>query len=155
MSKTLIMHEENARRLDPALNLSKQIGPHVERAMKDLITPERIARRAKSSLQELAEFGPHLPRRLDRLLRHLERGEATLTTRAQESEDFFSLANRLTTRIVLAILAAGFVVGIAALLQVYHSVPAHPAIGWLLTVGLVAVVSLAAWLVVSILRGPS
>ncbi len=153
MSKTLIMHEENARKLEPELNLSKQIDPHVERAVKNLITPERIARRAKRAMEELAEFAPGLPRRADRLLRQLERGEATLGTQLRKSEDFLSLANRLATRIVLAVLAAGFVVGIAVLLQVYHSAPLHPAIGWLLTGGLVAVVGLSVWLVGSILRG--
>ncbi len=149
------MHEENARRLKPALHLSKQIGPHVERAMKNLIIPERIERRPMRGLKELAELAPSFPHRADRLLHQVERSETTLRARFKEAEDFLSLVNRLATRIVLAILAAGFVVGIAVLsrsiIPLRHSAPLQPAIGWLLIGGLVGSWNFPFWLVGCIL----
>jgi len=72
--------------------------------------------------------------------------------RVQETEHTLDSLNRMVNRLILGILATGFIVGIPLLLQVYHATGLHQAIGVLLGAGFATVAGLALWLSLAILR---
>ena len=152
LSKTIIMHEGLARHLDPEFNLAEHLAPYARELAVKAYLPQRWAKRIVPALLDLSELMVTLPRRIDRLLGQVEQGNVSLNMRVQETEHVLDTLNRMINRLILAIIAAGFIIGIALLLQVYHAAELHWLIGWLLGVGFAGVMGLAMWLIFSILR---
>lgn len=152
MSKTLSMHEGLARLLDPRFNLAEVLGPYVQGLVLRSYLPQYWIGRLLPALQDLSQLAVTLPRRADRLLEQVERGDVSLNVRVQETEHVLDSLNRMANRLILGILAAGFTVGIALLLQIYHATGVERIVGWLLRVGFAAVGGLGIWLIFAILR---
>lgn len=152
MSKTLSMHEALARQLDPTLNLAELLEPYVRELVWRSYQPKRWARRVLPSLLDLSQQMVALPRRVDRLLGQVERGNVTVNMRVQETEHVLDSLNRMVNRLILGVIATGFVIGIPLLLQLYQTAGLHQLVGVLLGAGFAAVAVLAVWLIVGILR---
>ncbi|MCL5961819.1 MAG: AarF/ABC1/UbiB kinase family protein [Chloroflexi bacterium] len=152
MSKTLMMHEALARHLDPEFNLAEVIGPYARELALRAYLPQRWGKRLLPALLDLSQLMVTLPRRVDRLLGQAERGNISLNMRVQETEHVLDSLNRMVNRLILGIVAAGFTIGLAQLLQIYHTAGLHWLVGWLLGVGFAGVAGLAIWLIFAILR---
>lgn len=152
VSKTLSMHEGLARLLNPRFNLAEVLGPYVQGLVLRSYLPQYWARRVLPALLDIGQLATTLPRRADRLLGQIERGNVSLNMRVQETEHVLDSLNRMVNRLILGILTAGFTVGIALLLQIYHASGVERIVGWLLRAGFAAVGGLGMWLIYAILR---
>lgn len=69
---------------------------------------------------DAAWLGTELPQQLRRLLGELERGTLTLRVRSSDTEKLIRSVERQMNRMVLAMIVAAFIVGLAMLMTVYH-----------------------------------
>ncbi|MGN6675350.1 MAG: ABC1 kinase family protein [Thermomicrobiales bacterium] len=118
--KTVLMEEGLGARLAPTFELTTVLAPYTRRLLLRHYSPLLWTRRLTQAGLEAADLGADLPRHLRRLLGNLERGDLQLTVRPTEMEPILRRVERLVNRLVLGILAAAFVNGLAVLLSTYH-----------------------------------
>ncbi len=153
LTKTMAMDEGLARSLDPEFSAAEVLSPYVIRLMWERYLPQHWGRRLIQTLLDLSQLAPTLPRRTDSLLTRIERGNLSINMHVQDTEHVLSVLNGMASRLVLGMLASGFAVSIALLLQIYYTVGFRwLIIGWLLGLGMAFVAALGLWLVLTILR---
>jgi ubiquinone biosynthesis protein len=118
--KTLVMNEALGARLDPDFRLAAVLGPYAERLLRRQLSPGFWLGRLSRSSVDAAYLGTELPRHLRRILGDLERGGLVVGMRPEGVEPLLRRVERLGNRIVLGIIAAAFVNGLAVLASVYH-----------------------------------
>ncbi len=151
MSKTIMMHEALARACDPQCNTAEVLGGHARLVALRANLPHQRAARLLPALLDMSRLALALPRRVHRLLLQAEQGHLSVNIRLQDTDRILDSLSSLAQRLILAIVAGGFVVGAALLLQTYGS-----SLRWLvalyLLAGTVGVAALAAWAIVALLR---
>ncbi len=152
MSKTIMMHEALARACDPECDTGEVLGQYARQVAIQIHLPHERLRRLLPSLLDLGQLAFSLPRRVHRLLLEAEQGHFTVNIRVQDTERILQALNRMVTRLTLAIVAAGLVVGTALLLQTYGAPGFQWLIGWLLVAGFLGAATLAIWVIVTALR---
>ncbi|MEJ7841421.1 MAG: AarF/ABC1/UbiB kinase family protein [Rubrobacter sp.] len=148
--KMAVMNEGMGARLDPDFHLETLIAPYAERLILRQYSPSALAQRLKASGMEAAQLGVELPRQLRRLVGEIEGGNLEVGVRPEGFEPILKHLERLTNRLVLGVIAAAFIVGLAALMAVYH--PPVLGLGAFFAFGFVVAVALGAYLAWSILR---
>ena len=93
-----------------------------------------------------------LPRHLRRLLGGLERGSLEVGFRPTGLEPLLERAERLANRIVLGVIVAAFINGLAVLLSVYRPLGRGGWVGGFFAIGFLGAVVAGAYLARSILR---
>ena len=101
---------------------------------------------------EAAQLGTELPRQVRRLLGDLERGSLEVGMRPTGFEPLLQRIERLANRIVLGIIAAAFVNGLAVLMSVYHPPGIERWAGTLFAIGFALAGILGVYLAWSIFR---
>ena len=152
MSKTLSMHEGLARQLDPGFNVAEVLGPYARELAFRAFLPQHWGRRFLPAIRDLSQLAITLPRRADRLLAQVERGNVSINMRVQETEHVLDSLNRMVNRLILSILTAAFLLGIALLLQIYRASGIERIVRWLLGTGFAAVGGLGVWVIYAIFR---
>jgi ubiquinone biosynthesis protein len=153
LTKTMAMDEGLARNLDPDFSAAEVLRPYVMQLAWERYLPQRWAKRLIPTLLDLSQLGITLPRRTERLLTRVERGNISINMHVQDTEHVLNVLNGMVSRLVLGILASGFAVAIALLIQTYYTVGFRPLVfGWLLALGMAFVAALGLWLVLTILR---
>lgn len=150
--KTVVMSEGLAAGLDPGFQLTSIVTPYARQLLLRQYSPGRWARRLGQAGLEAGELGIALPRQLRRLLGELERGTMTVSTRAEGLEPVLERLERLANRLVLAIVAAAFVIGLAVLMAVYHPPGWDRWAGPIFAFGFALAAALGAYLAWSIYR---
>lgn len=117
VTKTLAMQEENARRLDPTLDLAGILEPVIQEAARELSRPGHLASRLQEASLDAGELAMGLPRRAGRILSQLEHGGLSVRAHLEEMDTLRGSLRRDADRIALAILAAGSLVAAPAFLQ--------------------------------------
>ena len=150
--KTLVMSEGLGVQLDPDFQLVAEIRPYAERLLLRRFSPFAILRRLEQFGLDAARLGIELPQQLRRLLGDVENGNLTVQVRPSGFEPLLGRLERLVNRIVLGIIAAAFISGLAVLMSVYH--PGNDArwLGAFFGIGLGIAATLGAYLAWSILR---
>ncbi len=150
--KTLGMAEGVAATLDPEFRMAAALVPYARGVMYRRYTPGYWAPRLRGVSQDLAWLGVQLPRHLRRTIRSLERGDITFRVQPGDVDTLMRRVERLMNRLVLGIICAACINGVAVLLSAFRPtgwewwVRVMFGLGWLL----VAVLGLyLAW---SILR---
>lgn len=118
--KTLVMSEGMGVQLDPGFRLTAVMAPYAQRLLLRRFAPERLARLASASGLEAARLGVDLPGQARRILTDLERGTLQVGVRPSGLDPLLRHAERLVNRLIVGILAAAFIVGLANLMAVYH-----------------------------------
>lgn len=118
--KTAIMEEGLGAQLDPDFRLTEVLAPYAQRLVMRQYSPFVWARRLGQSGLEAAQLGVELPLQLRRLLGDLERGGLEVSARLTDFEPLVHRLEHLANRLVLGVLAAAFVNGLAILLSAYH-----------------------------------
>lgn len=118
--KTLIMSEGLATKLAPEFKLTSILVPYAQRMMTRRFSPGVWGPQLGRAAGDAAKLGLTLPRRVDHLLDALERGEIEIGMRPAGFEAIVGRFERLANRIVLGIIAAAFVNGLAVLMSIYH-----------------------------------
>jgi ubiquinone biosynthesis protein len=150
--KTVMMEEGLGTRLDPTFQMTTVLAPYARRLLLRHYSPVLWARRFSQAGLEAADLGADLPRHLRRLLGNLERGDLQLTVRPTDMEPLLRRAERLVNRLVLGILAAAFVNGLAVLLSTYHLAGWERWSGAFFALGFTIAALLGVYLAWSILR---
>jgi ubiquinone biosynthesis protein len=118
--KTIIITEGLGARLEPDFRLLTVIGPYATELLHKLYSPERWLRKLKRAGLDIAWLSAEAPQQLRRLVGEIERGGFEFGMRPESFEPLISRLERIANRIVLGILAAAFIVGLATLLSVYR-----------------------------------
>ncbi len=150
--KTLIMSESIGERLDPAFNLATVLEPYAKRVMVRQYSPWRWGQQLGRAAPDLAWLGVELPKRARRIVRALERGDISVRVQPAGLEPYMGRLEKLVNRIVLGIIAAALINGLAVLMSVYHPGGNE---GWLAVMfgaGMVAASVLGGYLAWSIWR---
>lgn len=150
--KTAVMSEGLAAGLDPAFQVTTILTPYARRLLLRQYSPRRWASRLGRAGIDAGELGIALPRQLRRLLGELERGELMVGTRLEGVELMLDRLERLANRLVLAVIAAAFVVGLAVLMAVYRPPGWDRWAGPLFAVGFAIAATLGAYLAWTIFR---
>jgi ubiquinone biosynthesis protein len=149
--KTTVMTEGMVVQLDPSFNFVEALTPFVERLMLQQNSPTAWVRRLGKTIPDLAWFATEFPQHLRRLLGELERGSLKIGIQPTGLDPLFKRAERIANRIVLGVIFAAFIVGLAMLTSAYR--PGVPGV-WevVLAVGFTLAGVLALYLVWSIFR---
>jgi ubiquinone biosynthesis protein len=152
--KTIAMLEGISLQLDPDINVFTEVEPYVRDVLLELQSPVTRAREVADQLRESVEALLMLPGQVQRMLEQVEGGEGNLSMRLRGLDE---PARRITTaanRLVLAILAAAFVVGPALIIPYVSQLwpDWQAAAGLLIAAGIVLSVFITLSLVLSIWR---
>jgi ubiquinone biosynthesis protein len=150
--KTLIMEEGLGMAIDPAFHLTAVLAPYARRLLLRRYAPRRLARRFGQVGLDAAEVAADLPWHVRRLLADIERGGIEFAIRPAHFEPVLGQLERLVNRLILGILAAAFIVGLAVLLAVYRPPGGQGWAGAFFAVGFALAVALGAYLAWSIVR---
>lgn len=148
--KTIVMNEGLGMQLAPTFRLTKVLVPYAQQLMLRQYSPRFWGKRLGQAGMDAAWLGTELPQQLRRLLGELERGTLTMSMRPADVDAVIRRFERLGNRIILGIVLAAFIIGLAMLMTSYH-----PS-GWnqwaFFVVGLVFVAGLGLYVSWSMLR---
>lgn len=150
--KTIIITEGLGARLDPDFSLLGVIVPYTDKILLNLYSPSRWARKLKRAGLDIAWLGAEAPQQLRRLIGAIERGGFEFGMRPESFEPLIKRLERIANRIVLGILAAAFIVGLATLLSVYRPPGWENWAGVMFAAGFFFALALGIYLALSILR---
>ena len=150
--KTAVMCEGLAAQLDPGFRLTTVLAPYAERLMLRQYSPFVWGRRLGQAGLEAAQLGVELPRQVRRLIGDLDRGSLEVGMRPIGFEPLLRRFELLANRIVLGIIAAAFINGLAVLMSVYHPPGLQQWAGALFAIGFALAGALGVYLAWSIFR---
>ena len=150
--KTVIMIEGLGIALDPDFYLPKVLTPYTERLVLRQYSPFRWIRSFGRSSLELARLGVEMPQHLRRIATAAENGNLQIGMRPEGFDPVIDRLERIANRIVLGVITAAFVNGLAVLVSVYRP-PGWERWGWaVFAFGLAFALLLGAYLAWNILR---
>ncbi len=150
--KTIMMAEGLAGQLAPDFRVTTLLPGYVQHLLLHRYLPLPWMRRLGWATLEAAEFGLTLPRQLRRLLHALEQGRIQMGMRPEGFEPFIARLERLTNRLVLGMLTAAFIIGLAVLMTAVRLPTIEHLIGPALGFGFLLTILLAAYLIWVILH---
>jgi len=150
--KTIIITEGLGARLDPDFCLLSVIEPYANRLLLNLYSPARWMRKLKRAGLDMAWLGAEAPQQLRRLIGAIERSGFEFGMRPESFEPLIKRLEHIANRIVLGILAAAFIAGLATLLSVYRPPGWENWAGVMFAVGFFFALALGIYLAWSILR---
>ncbi len=150
--KTIITTEGLGARLDPDFCLLSVIEPYANRLLLNLYSPARWMREIRRAGLDMAWLGAEAPQQLRRLIGAIERSGFEFGMRPESFEPLTRRLERIANRIVLGILTAAFIAGLATLLSVYRPPGWENWVGAMFAVGFFLALALGIYLALSILR---
>lgn len=150
--KTLIMSEGLGAKLDPQFHLTSVIVPFAEKLMIHQYSPRVWARKLRQASIDNARFGVEMPQQIRRLIADIEQGGLQVGVRPEKFEPVVRRLEKLANRIVLGVIAATFINGLAVLASVYHPPGWERLAGIAFAFGFVIAAVLGLYLAWSILR---
>jgi ubiquinone biosynthesis protein len=117
--KTVIMVEGLGVTLDPEFHMAAVLGHYAERLLEREYSPVRLARSLGRAGLDFARLGVEMPQQLRRIVTAAEDGNFQILMRPEGFEAIVDRTERIANRIVLGVIAAAFINGLAVLLSVY------------------------------------
>ena len=118
--KTVIMIEGLGVNLDPDFQLTKSLTPYTERLVLHQYSPFRWVRSLGRASLEFAKLGVELPQQLRRIVDAAGDGNLQIGMRPEGFDPVIDRLERIANRIVLGVIAAAFINGLAVLASVYR-----------------------------------
>lgn len=118
---------------------------------RPLLSGKRHAAYRPPVIEDLGRPAVTLPRRLDRVSAQAERGHLAINLRISEAERCLSDLNRMVNRLILAMLAIGFIVALAVLMAAFHPPGLESFGGWIFGFGFLAVAVIGVWVMLEVL----
>ena len=150
--KTLLMDEALGTMLDPTFNMAALLAPYSQQLVQRQYSPGLWLRNLSRAGMDAARLGVELPQQLRRLMSELERGSIEVGINPDTVKPLISDIKQVANRIVLGIIAAAFIVGLAILLLVYHPIIGILWIGIFFVIGFIFAFVLGIYLALTILR---
>ena len=153
--KTVIMIEGLGVNLDPEFQLTNSLTPYTERLVLRQYSPLRWVRGFGRASLDLAKLAAELPQHLRRIVTEAEDGNLQIGMRPEGFDSVINRLERIANRIVLGVIAAAFINGLAVLVSVYKP-PGWERWGWVVfAFGFLCALVLGVYLGWSILRPKS
>lgn len=153
--KTVIMIEGLGVNLDPDFRLTNSLTPYTERLVLRQYAPMRLVRGFGRTSLDLAKLAAELPQHLRRIVNEAENGSLQIGVRPEGFDSVINRLERIANRIVLGVIAAAFINGLAVLVSVYKP-PGWERWGWVVfAFGFLCALVLGVYLAWSILRPKS
>ena len=150
--KTVIMIEGLGVNLDPDFQFARVLAPYTERLVFRQYIPSRwIPRLGRASL-EMARLSAEMPHQLRRMLTTIEHDHLQIGMRPEGFDPLIDRFERISNRIVLGVIAAAFINGLAVLLSVYRPPGWEKWAGVVFAFGFLCALVLGIYLAWSILR---
>jgi ubiquinone biosynthesis protein len=150
--KTVIMIEGLGANLDPDFHLTTVLAPYSQQLMIQQYSPFRWFPRLGRASVEWARLGVEMPRQLRRMMRAAERGNFQVGMRPEGFDPLINRFEQISNRIVLGVIAAAFINGLAVLVSVYRP-PAWEKWAWVVfAFGFLCALLLGVYLAWTILR---
>jgi ubiquinone biosynthesis protein len=111
--KTIVITEGIGTRLDPDFHLTEVIEPYADHLMARLFSPRRMMKRLGQAGVDVARLGMEIPQQLRHILTEIERGGFEVGMKPNAFEPLIIRLERLANRIVLGVIAAAFLDGLA------------------------------------------
>jgi ubiquinone biosynthesis protein len=146
------MAEGIGERLDPTFQLNAVIAPYADRLVLRLLSPRRVLKKLGQAGVDAARLGVEIPQQVRHILGDIERGGFEIGLKTGALDPLIARLELLSNRIVLGVIAAAFVVGLAVLLSVYHPPGWERWAGKMFVVGFFLAAAIAIYLSWSILR---
>ena len=118
--KTVIMIEGLGANLDPEFHLATALAPYTQHLVLRQYSPTRWIPRLGRATIDLARLGVEMPQQLRRMMAAMERGNLQVGMRPEGFDPLIDRFERISNRIVLGVVAAAFINGLAVLLSVYR-----------------------------------
>jgi ubiquinone biosynthesis protein len=118
--KTIIMIEGIGVNLDPEFQLTQSLSRYTERLVMRQLSPFRWVRGFGRASLDLARLGLEMPQQLRRIVTTAEGGNLQIGMRPEGFDPVIDRMERISNRIVLGVVAAAFINGLAVLLSVYR-----------------------------------
>lgn len=150
--KTIFLTEGLGARLDPAFHLTGALLPYTDKLVMRLYSPTRWLRKLGRASADLVWLGTEVPQQLRRLLGEIERGGFEVGMKPHSLDPMLARLERMVNRIVLGILTAAFIVGLAVLLSVYQPTGSQRWATAMFALGFFFALVLGVYLIWSILR---
>ena len=117
--KTMSMAQSMGKGLDPDFDMFPLLESNVKQLLKKRYSPLAIASRLPSAAADLAILAMGLPRRLNRIVKSAERGELKIRTDVSGLELHLEHLERIVKRVVIGLIAAAIIVGLAIFFLAY------------------------------------
>ena len=153
--KTVIMIEGLGVNLDPEFQFTNSLTPYTERLVLRQYSPLRwVSGFGRASL-ELARVMTELPQHVRRIVTEAENGNLQIGMRPEGFDSVINRLEKIANRIVLGVIAAAFINGLAVLVSVYRP-PGWERWGWVVfAFGFLCALVLGVYLAWSILKPKS
>jgi ubiquinone biosynthesis protein len=150
--KTVIMVEGLGVNLDPDFRLTTVLGPYSEKLLLRKYSPVRWLKQAGRAGLDFARLGAEMPQQLRRIVSAAEVGNLQIGMRPEGFDPVIDRLDKIANRIVLGVIAAAFINGLAVLVSVYQP-PGWEKWAWLVfAFGLLCAMVLGVYLSFSVLR---
>lgn len=116
--KTWAMIEGLATQLDPTASMAMLFAPFVKEWMYAQYSPTAWGHGLRTAMVDVGTLS-ELPRRVSHLLAELERGTLEVTVRPADYEPLLHRFESLANQLVVAIIAAALIIGVAMLVVVH------------------------------------
>ena len=150
--KTLIMDEALGTMLDPTFNMTAMLVPYSQQLVQRQYSPGFWWENLGRAGIDAARLGLELPQQVRRLMSDLEHGNIEVGVNPDTLAPVINDVKQLVNRIVLGIIAAAFIVGVAIVLLDYHPVLGMWWIGAFFISGFIFAFVLGVYLAFAILR---
>lgn len=127
--KTVIMIEGIGAHLDPQFRFTDSLGRFTERLLLRQYSPINLISNWGRAGLDLARLGVELPQHVRRIVNATESGNLQIGMRPEGFSPILDRLERIANRIVLGVIAAAFINGLAVLLSVYKP-PGWEHWGW-------------------------
>lgn len=149
--KTVVMIEGLGVNLDPAFRLTSALEPYADRLVLRRYSPTKLIRNLGRASLFLARVSAEMPQQLHRIVSAAENGNLQIGMRPEGFDPVIRRVEKIANRIVLGVLAAAFINGLAVLASVYRP-PAWESWAWVVfAFGFLCALSIGMYLALSIL----
>jgi ubiquinone biosynthesis protein len=135
--KTLLMDEALGTLLDPTFNMMAMLAPYSKQLVQRQYSFDYWWRNVSRAGVDAARLGLELPQQMRRLLNELESGNIEVGVNTETLKPILTDVKQMVNRVVLGIIAAAFIAGVAILLVFYHTVIGLGWVGALFIIGFV------------------
>ena len=150
--KTVIMIEGMGVRLDPEFRMAEALDSYADRLIMRKYSPVKLIRNLGQASLDLARLGTEMPQHLRRIVNATESGGLQIGMRPEGFDPILNRLEKISNRIVLGVIAAAFINGLAVLASVYRP-PGWESWGWIpFAFGFLCALTLGIYLAVNILR---
>ena len=150
--KTVIMIEGLGVKLDPKFRMTTALESYADRLIMRKYSPVKLIRNLGHASLDLARLGTEMPQHLRRIVNATEKGTLLVGVRPEGFDPIINRFEKISNRIVLGVITAAFINGLAVLTSVYRP-PGWESWAWVVfAFGFLCALTLGIYLAINILR---